>query len=305
LDSGQISVCCALTDSVTWEKGKVVDTADLHKRLRAINVTIDSINAAVKADTSKGKVVALALKVKLENAQKSKVALPKVDTINTAKCGLDKGRAKKYDIEDTIPFNTILLILVAAAGFLGNMVHIATSFTAWVGTGNFKRSWLLWYFVKPFTASALALIVYFTFRAGFLSSSDAGSNINIYGIMSIAALTGLFTEVVTSKLRDVLDVIFKPNGGKATPALAVVPVIFGATPVTLKALAANTITITGTDLDKAPLTITMGGTVIAATGKPTPTSTTFNFTAGAVGTSVVLSITGTGVKTYSQTFTVA
>jgi hypothetical protein len=284
--------------AVTKSKGKAIDTAVLHKALKATNKTIDSVNAAIKTntDTNQKKV----LSVKLLKTQKNKAALMKADTAKVIGDVANKD-VVKYSADDVIQFNTILLILVAAAGFLGNMVHIATSFTAFVGLGKFNRNWILWYAVKPFTASALALIVYFTFRAGFLSSNDGGSNLNLYGIMSISAMAGLFTEVVTRKLRDVLDVAFKLNGGTVT-----VPVITGATPPQLTALMDNIITIAGTNLDKVPLTITMDGKAIPAAGvKITPTSLAFHFTAGAAGTSPVLSVTGTGVKTYTQTFTIA
>jgi len=113
--------------------------------------------------------------------------------------------------DNQININTILLILVAAMGFLGNMVHIASSFTAFVGNGTFRKSWTLWYFVRPFTAAGLALVVYFIIRAGFLNyGSDAGS-VSLYGILSLAALAGLFTDNATLKLKEVFDVIFKPK----------------------------------------------------------------------------------------------
>jgi len=260
---------------------------------QAIAAKTDSgIIAKLKADKTKY------LKAVADSALKAKKALAKVDSVKLVKYSDMAEKVATYTICETIQFNTILLILVAAAGFLGNMIHVAGSFTAFVGLEKFKRSWLLWYFVKPFTASALAVVVYFTFRAGFLSTNDGGNNLNLFGIMAISALAGLFTEVVTRKLRDVLDVVFKSKG-------PVVPVITGATPSTLTNSVANTITITGTDLDKAALTITMNnGAPIVPTSK-TPTSIAFNFIAGAAGSSPVLSVAGAGVKTYTQTFTVA
>ncbi len=109
-----------------------------------------------------------------------------------------------------IHLNTILLLLVATAGFLGNMIYIATSFTTFVGAGKFKKSWLLWYCVKPFTAAALAIGMYFVFRGGFLNMSDDSTNINLYGVMTLSVLTGLFTDRATLKLKEVFDVLLKP-----------------------------------------------------------------------------------------------
>jgi hypothetical protein len=109
-----------------------------------------------------------------------------------------------------IHLNTILLLLVATAGFLGNMIYIATSFTTFVGAGKFKKSWLLWYCVKPFTAAALAIGIYFVFRGGFLNMSDDSTNINLYGVMTLSLLAGLFTDRTTLKLKEVFDVLLKP-----------------------------------------------------------------------------------------------
>jgi hypothetical protein len=110
-----------------------------------------------------------------------------------------------------VDLNTIYLILVALVGFLGNMIHISTSFTTFVGNENFKKSWILWYFVKPFTAAALAVIVYFIIRAGFLSYGSDAKNVSLYGMLSLAALAGLFTDTATLKLKEVFDTMFKPR----------------------------------------------------------------------------------------------
>lgn len=109
-----------------------------------------------------------------------------------------------------IHINTLLLILVGVAGFLGNMIHIASSFTTFVGAGKFRKSWILWYCVKPFTAAALAIAVYFVLRGGFLNMSDDSANINIYGVATISILCGLFTDRATLKLKEVFDVLFRP-----------------------------------------------------------------------------------------------
>jgi len=110
-----------------------------------------------------------------------------------------------------IHINTVLLILVALGGFAGNMIHIATSFVTFIGDKKFERSWILWYCVKPFTAAALALGFYFVFRGGFLNTSAEAPNINLYGVMTIAILTGLFTDTATLKMKEVFEVLFKPK----------------------------------------------------------------------------------------------
>jgi len=120
----------------------------------------------------------------------------------------------------TIQFSTLILILVAIAGFLGNMVYISAVLTAFIGGGQFKSSWSLWYFVKPFTASGLALFVYFALNNSN-TMNGAGAPINLNGIIAAAALTGLFTDIATQKLKEIFTVVFKPAG--TTPDKAVDP----------------------------------------------------------------------------------
>lgn len=116
-----------------------------------------------------------------------------------------------------IHLNTILLILVAAGGFMGNLIFMGSSLTTHVGARNFSKSWILWYCVNPFTAAALALGIYFVFRGGFLNMSDDSSNINLYGVMTLSVLAGLFTKQTTDKLQGVFGSIGL-KAKKDTPA---------------------------------------------------------------------------------------
>ncbi len=161
-----------------------------------------------------------------------------------------------------IHINTLLLLLVALAGFLGNMIHIATSFTTYVGSNKFVRSWLLWYTVKPFTAAALAVGVYFVFRGGFLNMSDDSTNINLYGVMTISLLTGLFTDRATQKLKEVFEVLFRPKEERTDPLDATAKVT-GITPTEIEAGIENTLTITGENLQSATLSATINDEAVA------------------------------------------
>ncbi|MDB5131496.1 MAG: hypothetical protein JWR02_1245 [Mucilaginibacter sp.] len=114
----------------------------------------------------------------------------------------------------TIQLGTLLLILVAAAGFLGNMVHISSSLTTFIGSGQFKRSWVLWYCTKPFTASGLAIFLYFAMNGGSSSFTSPGTTVNLYVIMTMATLAGLFTDIATQKLKEVFTAIFKPSDNR-------------------------------------------------------------------------------------------
>lgn len=137
---------------------------------------------------------------------------------NEEKCLCKSGEVKNSkNLPLQMHLNTILLILVACAGFLGNMIHVSTSFTTFIGAEKFKRSWTLWYCVKPFTAAALAICLYFVFRAGFLNMSNDSTNINIYGLVTLSFLTGLFTDKATVKLKEIFEVMMRPKEERPDP----------------------------------------------------------------------------------------
>lgn len=142
-----------------------------------------------------------------------------------------------------IHLNTILLILVAIGGFLGNMIHIATSFTTFIGAGKFNRSWVLWYWVRPFTAAALSLALYFAFGA----SNDPG-NVDLDRILTVAILTGLFTDIATQKLKEVFDVIFAPKDNRPDKLTDPVLKIDSISPDVLTKTGVNRIVIKGKSL---------------------------------------------------------
>ncbi|MBL0183752.1 MAG: IPT/TIG domain-containing protein [Chitinophagaceae bacterium] len=184
------------------------------------------------------------------------------------KCNMALSEVKR------IHLNTILLLLVALMGFLGNMIHVASSFTSYVGNGTFKRNWILWYFVKPFTAAGLAIIVYFIIRAGFLSYGTGASGISLYGILSLSALAGLFTDSATLKLKEVFEVIFKTKddrtgklkGDEVTVASnEFAGVTF--TPKTIPAAGENTVVFTGKSLNIPDIIITIDGNPVSPASK--------------------------------------
>jgi len=161
--------------------------------------------------------------------------------------------------KDHIHLNTILLLLVALMGFLGNMIHIATSFTTFVGNGTFKRSWVLWYFVKPFTAAGLAIIVYFVIRAGFLSYGAGASGVSLYGILSLAAFAGLFTDSATLKLKEVFEVIFKPKDDRKDKLEDNSFSVTLLSPEAIPSAVQSAITISGKNLNQPDIKVTIDG----------------------------------------------
>ena len=105
-----------------------------------------------------------------------------------------------------------LLLLVLLAGLLGSYVHAAQSFASYMGNQKFKRQWAWWYILRLPVGAVLALFVYFTARGGLLTGTTPTSktdDLNIFGIMTFAALAGLFSKQVIDKMAEVFTNFFK------------------------------------------------------------------------------------------------
>ena len=177
-----------------------------------------------------------------------------------------------------IDLSTLILLLVALSGFLGNMIHIAASFTNFIGAGKFKRSWMLWYFVKPFTAAALAVGVYIIFRAGFLNSSEATASVNLYGVVGIAVLAGLYTDMATQKLKEVFAVVFQSSTVRPNP-LELPPIkITSANPKALPLNVATEVVLSGSGFENRVLKFKIDGEEITGVAVQ-PNSIVFTYTA--------------------------
>jgi len=198
--------------------------------------------------------------------------LPCLDPCAVFRTDEEAGRKKGPSVA-TITLNDLLLILVALGGFLGNMIHIASSFTAFVGAKKFRRSWTLWYFVKPFTAAALSTSLYFAFRAGFLNYSNDAGNLNLYGIMTLAMLSGMFTEIATRKLKEIFETVFKPKDEGLPDKLDGSLKITDLSPAKVDKTQKNSFTLKGSHLDAKPLVITINDEAVIVTGTKADTIT--------------------------------
>jgi len=167
-------------------------------------------------------------------------------------------------VEKTALSSAQLVALVACAGFLGNAIHIANSLTAYIGSGNFLRSWRLWYFVTPFTGAALALILFFAFGSGLMKddpTKTAEYVQGIYSVLAISALAGMFTDITTMKLKEIFVAILNPKderAGKLDPQAA---------RPSKDNTAKGTFKITGVDVQKlnpGPNTITLSGQALTS-----------------------------------------
>jgi hypothetical protein len=108
-----------------------------------------------------------------------------------------------------------LLWLVMICGALGSFAHGARSFVDFVGNRTLRASWGAWYLMYPLIGAALALIFYLAVRGGFLTTNagttNAGQDVNLYGLTAISALVGMFSKQATTKLAEVFATLFKTD----------------------------------------------------------------------------------------------
>lgn len=101
-----------------------------------------------------------------------------------------------------------LALLVILSGALGSFIHTATSFSRYIGHDMFFKRWIWWYILRPFIGSALALIFYFVIRGGLFTSTSS-NEINLYGMLAISGLVGMFSKQATDKLDELFNNLFK------------------------------------------------------------------------------------------------
>ena len=104
-----------------------------------------------------------------------------------------------------------ILLLVLLCGAIGSFIHSATSFSNFVGANKLEKSWAWWYVLRPFVGMSIALIFYLVFRGGLFTGETRIESLNIFGILTISSLTGLFSDRATLKLKEIFDEIFHPN----------------------------------------------------------------------------------------------
>jgi len=124
--------------------------------------------------------------------------------------------------------NVRLLLIVVVVGALGSLIHVIRSFYWYVGNRNLKASWLLMYFLLPFSGAGLALLFFLIARG--ISSQPVVIQSSVDGYAALAALVGMFSQQALVKLKKIAEGFFsEPEKGK-DPAIP---------PSTLKITAIN------------------------------------------------------------------
>ncbi len=91
-----------------------------------------------------------------------------------------------------------VLVLALAAGTLGAVLHSLQSLAVFTGNRQFRKSWALWYVLRPPTGALLGLLFFFGLRAGLMTSQGEPAT-NPYGVVAVAGLGGLFSRPKTSE----------------------------------------------------------------------------------------------------------
>lgn len=129
-----------------------------------------------------------------------------------------------------------LLLLILLVGALGASLHGLTSLAEYVGNRDFETSWTTWYMLRPFVGAILAAVFYFVIRAGLFGEGGLQDPEDLYVVMALAGLIGLFSKQALYKLSELFTVLFRtaPRHGdeKLKDSLVgeTVVVITGATP---------------------------------------------------------------------------
>lgn len=148
-----------------------------------------------------------------------------------------------------------LLLLVLVAGAVGSLIYGSTAFSVKVANRSFRKSWMWWYILRFPAGMGFALLLFVVIRGGLFSGSFAGQSatvdsINPFGIVALAALTGMFAEQASDKLREIFEGLFRTEDKRgfaaAAPAVDGTPqIMLGSTGEALKLLIVGRNFITG------------------------------------------------------------
>jgi len=136
-----------------------------------------------------------------------------------------------------------LLFMVLFTGAFGSCVYALKSLANYQGDNKLYETWFVYYLVRPFEGAGIAFLLYLVIRGGFMSGSAGDKAVNQFSICAVAGLAGTFTDIAFLKLREVFQVLFKPQddrGGKLTIKIGTTGLPAGAVGVPYKQTLAAT-----------------------------------------------------------------
>ena len=109
-----------------------------------------------------------------------------------------------------------MLLLVLLTGAFGSCVYALKSLANFHGDNRLYDSWWVYYLIQPFEGAGIAFLLYAVLRGGLISGG-ADRPVNQFSMCAMAGLAGTFSDTAYLKLREVCQVLFKPQddrGGK-------------------------------------------------------------------------------------------
>ncbi len=102
-----------------------------------------------------------------------------------------------------------MILVVIFSGVTGAFVQSLGSIAFHQANKDLTAEWTAWYVTRPFIGAGLALAIYLVLRAGFIGVGTDASSINIFGTAAIAAISGMFTDKATTKLKEVANTLLR------------------------------------------------------------------------------------------------
>jgi hypothetical protein len=115
---------------------------------------------------------------------------------------------------------SVKMAIAVFAGAIGAAVYAIERFIVHaVKEGSFGRSYTAWYVLRPLQGSLLAVIFYLLLRGGLLALgtpvSGTATDLNHYGLASLCALVGMFSNDAMQRLRLTFQTLFATGSGKS------------------------------------------------------------------------------------------
>jgi hypothetical protein len=127
--------------------------------------------------------------------------------------GEAKGVWKFFCWERPLPQELRIVLLVIFAGAFGASIMGLRSLADYQGQLKLTDNWSMHYVVRPPSGAGVAFVFYLVVRGGFLAGTDVDIGMSTpFGVLALAALSGMFSEKAFNKLREVFDALFKADG---------------------------------------------------------------------------------------------
>jgi IPT/TIG domain len=108
-----------------------------------------------------------------------------------------------------------MLLLVLIMGAFGALLGAMRSFVTFVGNRTFIPSWGFYYFSRPVFGGGLALIVFFAYRIGAITTPQGASPADPFTAAFVAGMVGLFADTVLQKLHELILQLFRPADSRS------------------------------------------------------------------------------------------